>query len=332
MAQEAAEIPSVAARLLLDARPIARAAAALVERAPRFAVICGRGSSGHVGTYLRYLIETRLRIVASFAAPSVVTSYDRQPNMANGLFVVISQSGQSPDLVAALRAAAADGAITIGIVNDVESPVAKAADIVIPVSAGEEKSVAATKSVVNSMLACACLIGQAAGDRDLLAATMRMPDRLAAALSLDWSAWGETLGRSRATFVTARGFGLGPAREIALKVAETIGAPALAYSAAELRHGPRASVTSDTPVLALRQADATAPTIDRLRADLAANGARVLLAGGPASELPWIGDDHPTCDPICMLVPAYRSIEREARSMGLDPDRPPFLNKVTRTF
>ncbi|WP_293864059.1 SIS domain-containing protein [uncultured Alsobacter sp.] len=332
MAREIAEIPAAAERLLAQDDAFASIAAAIEASAPPFAVICGRGSSGHAGVHLRYLIETKLGIAVSAAAPSVVTSYRRPSALAGALFVVISQSGGSPDLVAATRAAEEAGALTLAFVNVVNSPVAQAARFVLPLAAGPEHSVAATKSVVSSMLAGARLVGEVAGDRALVDACGVLPGRLASALALDWSTWGHSLVEARTAFVAARGYGFGTAREIALKISETLRLPALGYSAAELRHGPRAAIAKDTPVLALRQADATGETVDGLVQDLRAAGEPIFLAGGAASELPWIGDGHPVLDPVAMLVPAYAAIEATARAKGYDPDRPPFLQKVTQTL
>ncbi|MHB2167674.1 SIS domain-containing protein [Alsobacter sp. R-9] len=332
MAREIAEIPEAARRLMADEASTDAAAGAVRALAPRFAVICGRGSSGHAGVHLRYCIETHLGIAVSAAAPSVVTSYDRPSALAGALFVVISQSGGSPDLVAATRAADKAGALTVAFVNETNSPVADAARHVVPLRAGPELSVAATKSVVSSMLAGARFVARIAGDDGLDRACAGVADRLDAAKTLDWSAWGRSLADARAAYVAARGYGFGPARELALKLSETVRLPALGYSAAELRHGPRAAIAADTPVLALRQDDGTAATVDGLVEDLTAAGEPIFCAGGPASRLPWIGDDHPVLDPVVMLVPAYAAIEAAARAKGFDPDRPPFLQKVTRTL
>src|SRR5262249_39849652 len=121
-------------------------------------------------------------------------------------------------------------------------------------------------------------------------------------------------------------------REIALKVAEILRVPTLGYSAAELRHGPRASITPATPVLVLRQNDQAATAVDELVRDLNELGETVFSAGGATGTLPWIGDGHPVCDPVVMLLPAYRAIEVVARGRGFDPDNPPHLTKVTRTL
>ena len=332
MADEIAEIPAAAARLLARRERIDAVAQNLRGREFPFVVICGRGSSGHAGVALRYLVESRLGLVVSTSAPSIVTSYRVAPKVARALFVVISQSGRSPDLVAATEAARAGGALTLAIVNDEASPVAGAAELVLPVAAGPERAVAATKTVVNSLIAGAALVAAWSGDEALGGAVDRLPQRLAAALDLDWSDWTADLAGASTPFVTGRGHGFGTIREIALKISETLRLPALAYSAAELRHGPRAAILPTTPVLALRQNDEVATGIDALVRDLRGAGIPVRMCGGPHGTLPWLGDDHPACDPIAMLVPAYRVIEAEARRRGYDPDRPPALSKVTETF
>jgi glutamine---fructose-6-phosphate transaminase (isomerizing) len=133
-------------------------------------------------------------------------------------------------------------------------------------------------------------------------------------------------------FVASRGLGLGSAREIALKLAEILRLPALGFSAAELQHGPRAALSSRTPVILMRLMDETAGTLDALAHELEESGIALHLCGGPRGRLPWLGDDDPATDAISMLVPAYRMIERAARAWGFDPDRPPQLSKVTETF
>jgi glucosamine--fructose-6-phosphate aminotransferase (isomerizing) len=332
MAREIAEIPALSETLLARGEPLAAIANRIAEARPRLVVLCGRGSSGHVGVYLRYLFETRCGLLVSAAAPSVVTTYLRLPDMRDTLFIVISQSGRSPDIVKATEAARSRGALTLALVNDESSPAAEAADLVFAIGAGTERAVAATKTVVLTMLAGAQLVATLAGDRELAEALRRLPTRLARAVSCDWSAWGDSLRGAPAAFVAGRGYGFGTAREIALKLTETLRLPALGYSTAELRHGPRAAITPATPVLVLRQADETAATADELVRDLRGAGGTVFAAGGPMANLPWLVDDHPVSDPIAMLMPAYRAIEASARRMGLDPDNPPHLSKVTSTL
>lgn len=332
MAREIAEIPERAAALLANDGATRAAAARIAQLDPRFVVLCGRGSSGHVTVYMRYLFEARLGVLVSTAAPSVVTAYRRRPDMRDTLFVVVSQSGRSPDLVMATQVARVSGALTLAIVNDEASPAAEAADLVVPIGAGPEMAVAATKTVALSMVVGAALVAHATDDADLRAACRRLPERLAAAVSCDWNEWSESLTEAPAAFVAGRGYGFGTAREIALKLAETLRLPALGYSAAELRHGPRAAISPATPVLLLRQNDEAAAAVDDLAAHLREAGDRVFIAGGPHGTLAWPGDDHPICDPIAMLLPAYAAIEAAARRRGLDPDNPPHLQKVTRTL
>lgn len=332
MGRETAEIPAAAERLLARTEEITEIVARIELTRPRIVVFCGRGSSGHVGVYLRYLFEARLGLLASAAAPSVVTAYRRPPEMRDALFVVVSQSGRSPDLVNATQVARKHGALTLAIVNDENSPAAAASELVLPIGAGAEHSVAATKTVVLSMIAGAQLVAALARDDDLTAGLRQLPQRMSLALDCDWSAWADSAARAAAAFVVGRGYGLGCVREIALKVAEILRVPTLGHSAAELRHGPRASITPSTPVLVLRQNDEAATAVDDLVKDLNEANETVFVAGGPAGTLPWIGDGHPVYDPVVMLIPAYLAIEAVARRRGFDPDNPPHLSKVTRTL
>jgi glucosamine--fructose-6-phosphate aminotransferase (isomerizing) len=332
MARETAEIPAATERLLARADLFAAIAGRIEQAKPRIVVFCGRGSSGHAGVYLRYLFEARLGLLASAAAPSVVTAYRRLPDMRGALFVVISQSGRSPDLVTATEVARKSGALTLAIVNDEHSPAAIASELVLPIGAGAEHAVAATKTVVLSMIAGARLVAALGRDDDLDDGLRDLTRRLSSALACDWSAWADSAAGAAVSFVVGRGYGLGCVREIALKVSEILRVPALGYSAAELRHGPRASVTAATPMLVLRQNDEAATAIDDLVRDLQGSGERLFVAGGAAQTLPWIGDGHPVFDPVVMLVPAYLAIEAAARKRGFDPDNPPHLSKVTRTL
>ncbi|HEX4158758.1 MAG TPA: SIS domain-containing protein [Rhizomicrobium sp.] len=332
MAQEIAEIPVVAERQLSQGYELRSAIQRIRSFAPRVMTFCGRGSSGQVGVFLRYLFEARLGMLVSAAAPSIITAYHARPDMQDALFIVISQSGLSPDLVAATARARELGALTLAIVNDAGSPAAQAAELILPIDAGPEHAVAATKTVVASMLTGARLVAALANDKQLEAALSRLPARFTTALACDWSRWTDALAAAPAAFVTARGYALAAAREIALKLTESLRLPALAYSAAELRHGPRAALTANTPLLALRPDDETAPGVDELVRNLQASGATVFVAGGAGATLPWIGADHSVCDSMAMLLPAYRAIESATRRRGFDPDRPQHLAKVTRTL
>jgi glucosamine--fructose-6-phosphate aminotransferase (isomerizing) len=332
MAKEIAESADVAARIIRN-RPATRAIAQRIGNgAAPLCVICGRGSSGHAGVFLRYLVEMRLHIPVSASAPSVITAFRAPLMLRNALFIVISQSGQSPDLVAATRSARTAGARTIAIVNATASPVAHAAEFVIPIEAGHERSVAATKTVIGSMAAGADLVAELTGDRSLASALERLPERLRRAQALDWSEIADDLAKASAVFVAARGLGLGSAREIALKLSEILRLPSIGLSAAELQHGPRAALSPRTPVIMMRIMDETAATVDAVANELREQAIALHLCGGPHGSLPWLADDDPITDPITMLVPAYRMIEQTARAWRFDPDRPPRLSKITETF
>ncbi|HEV7636300.1 MAG TPA: SIS domain-containing protein [Bradyrhizobium sp.] len=332
MAAEIREIPLIAARLLAEPDSIAAVADRIRHANPRVAVISGRGSSGNAGTFLRYLFETRAGLLVSTSAPSVVTTYRRSIDMRDAIFIVISQSGRSPDLVAGARSARESGALTIALVNDVTSPVAEACELTLPIGAGPELAVAATKSVLLSMVISAQLVASLTADHALSEKLEQLPQRFSQALGCDWSAWSGSLAAARAAFVIGRGFGLGPAREIALKIAETMRLPTLSYSAAEVRHGPLASASAETPLLVLRQNDGSSAMVDALIAELRARALNVFSVGDPDATLPWIGNDDPICDAMTMLLPAYATIEQAARDRGFDPDNPPHLTKITETL
>jgi glutamine---fructose-6-phosphate transaminase (isomerizing) len=332
MAREIREIPLTTERLLAEQDLVASVADRIRRADPRVVVISGRGSSANAGTFLRYLFETRAGLLVSTSAPSVVTTYRQSIDMRNAVFIVVSQSGRSPDLVAGARAARESGALTIAIVNDVTSPVAQACELTLPVGAGPERAVAATKSVVLSMVISGQLVASLTSDQGLSEKLSQLPQRFGDALSCDWSAWSGSFAAARAAFVIGRGFGLGPAREIALKIAETMRLPTLGYSAAEVRHGPLAAASAETPLLVLRQNDGSSAMVDALIADLRARKLNVFSVGDPGATLPWIGNDDPICDAITMLLPAYATIEQAARDRGFDPDNPPNLTKITETL
>ena len=332
MAREIREIPASAERLLAKRELIAAAANRIRQADPRVVIISGRGSSGNAGTLLRYLFEARAGLLVSTSAPSVITTYGQSIDMRKVVFIVISQSGRSPDLVAGAQSARKNGALTVAIVNDSTSPVALACELTLPLGAGLERSVAATKSVVLSMMIGVQLIASLTSDDALAENLKRLPQRFSDALTCDWSVWTGSLGTARAAFVIGRGFGLGPAREIGLKVTETMRLPTLSYSAAEVMHGPLACASSDTPLLVLRQNDGSSAMVDALIADLRVRKLNVFSVGDPSGTLPWIGNDDPICDAITMLLPAYATIEQAARDRGFDPDNPPNLSKITETM
>ena len=332
MAREIREIPTTAERLLAERDSIITVANRIRQADPRVVVISGRGSSANAGTLLRYLFEARAGLLVSTSAPSVMTTYGQSIDMRNAVFIVISQSGRSPDLVMGAQSARKNGALTIAIVNDLTSPLALACELPLPMGAGLERSVAATKSVVLSMVTSVQLVASLTSDDELNEKIKRLPQRFSDALACDWSQWSSSLAAARAAFVVGRGFGLGPAREIGLKVTEAMRLPTLSYSAAEVMHGPLACASAEIPFLVLRQNDGSSAMVDALIAELRVRKLNVFSAGDPTGVLPWIGNDDPICDAITMLLPAYATIEQAARARGFDPDNPPNLSKITETM
>ena len=253
--------------------------------------------------------------------------------MREALFVVISQSGRSPDLVTATEVARKSGALTLAIVNDEHSPAAAASELVLPIGAGAEHAVAATKTVVLSMIAGARLVAALARDDDLNDGLRHLPRGLSGALGCDWSAWADSAARC--------GGGVCRRPRIRARLRPRDRAEGLRNPAGAgpwLQRGRAAARPARLGHAGDARAGAAAERRGRRRrstissATCKAAGEQCLSPAARRSTLPWIGDGHPVCDPVAMLVPAYRAIEAAARRRGFDPDNPPYLSKVTRTL
>lgn len=331
MFDEAAESGAAIERQLdASAAEVTALARRLRQRPPSFVVTCARGSSDHAATYGKYLIETSLGRVVASASPSVGSVYAAGLQLDGALYLLISQSGRSPDLLANARAARAAGALVVALVNVVDSPLAELAEIVLPLHAGPERSVAATKSYLCSLAALAHLVARWRGDEALLAALAKLPHALQSAWTADWSALIDDLAEVRNLFVLGRGLGLGVAQEAALKFKETCGLHAEAYSAAEVRHGPMALVGRDFPVLAFLQPDPTEVGTLAVLEEFRARGARVWQAGG-SDGLALPVSPHPVLAPLLAIQSFYRAANALSLRRGYQPDLPPHLSKVTET-
>jgi glucosamine--fructose-6-phosphate aminotransferase (isomerizing) len=218
MHQEAGQSAQVVRQQLkTNAARMTALGARLRQMQPRAVVTLGRGSSDHAATFAQYLIETRQGVMTSSAAPSVSSLYHATPDMQGVVCLAISQSGKSPDLLTAIEGAKAAGAFVIVLVNDDTSPLAALADEVIPLGAGPEISVAATKSYIASLSAIVHLVAEWSQDEVLLAELNQLPDRLAKAWAADWSEAADVLKAAQNLFVIGRGVGFGVAQEMALK-------------------------------------------------------------------------------------------------------------------
>lgn len=331
MFREAAEAPQrVAAMLAANAAAVADLAAQLRAAPPAALVTIARGSSDNAATYARYLVETRLEVLTASVAPSVASVFAARPEMAGVVALTISQSGRSPDLIAAAAAAQARGARLVAMVNDAASPLAEMADVLLPLHAGAEISVAATKSFVASLAAIAQLVCDWSEDAAMAAALARLPDALTQAWAADWGGTVAQLASARGLYVLGRGPGFGAAQELALKLKETCGIHAEAFSAAEVRHGPMALIGPDMPVIALVPDDAGRAGVEAAIAAVRAQGAPVLAVGGAGSAVA-LPATHPALVPIVQTQAVYRLVEALAAARGRDPDAPPHLAKVTQT-
>lgn len=335
MHQEASQASDVVARqLAANATCIMRIVERLKASPPRAVVTCARGSSDHAATFAKYLIETRTGVLTSSASLSVSSVYAAPQALDGVLYLAISQSGKSPDLLASVRAAKQAGAFTLALVNDVASPLADMADEVIPLHAGPELSVAATKSYIAALSALTHLIAVWSDDQDLQSALSTLPDALARAWALDWSPAVDRLTSARNLYVLGRGLGFGVAQEAALKFKETCSLHAEAFSAAEVLHGPMALVKPGFPVLVFAQHDESLESVTEMAQSLTGRGADVLFAGAESAGAQGLQSiaAHPVLEPILMVQSFYRMANALSVSRGYDPDRPPHLNKVTETL
>lgn len=334
MAAELREAPAVVRRQKNLTQPIAELAARLRRSPPQVVVTCARGSSAHAATFGKHLIERRLGIPVAAAAPNIVTVYGERMRLKDQLLLTISQSGRSDDLAEFAATAKAAGALTVAIVNDVDSPLAAACHIVLPMAAGPELSIAATKSFVAALAALLRLTAAWTGDAALGAAIDRLPDRLAAAVELDWSSAVGVVARASSLITIGRGPTLAIAREAALKLKETSNLHAEAFSSAEFQHGPVALVSPLYPILMFMPTDAAASGMRALAADLLGKGAALLSAEygeETAGRLPVLAPDHPDADAVCLIQSFYALAIRIAERRGVDVNRPRHLQKVTRT-
>ena len=325
---------SDAVRALLRNGDRLDAACALLRDAPGPLTTAARGSSDHAVTAFKYVCEIVLGRPVASVGPSVASVYNAPLRLSGGVHLTVSQSGASPDIVALQAAASAGGARTMAVVNVVESPLAAAADLVIPLGAGQERSVAATKSFIASAAAMFAIVAGAAGDDELRAGLASLPDVLDLLETADVSPLADLLAASASCYVAGRGPGYGIALECALKAKETAGIHAEAFSTAELMHGPLQLVQPGFPVIVFvgndLSRDGTLDAIVRLRG----LGGVVL----PISTLPLEGGlmvpgtGHAASDALVFVAAWYRAVERAARALGRDPDRPANLRKVTETM
>jgi glucosamine--fructose-6-phosphate aminotransferase (isomerizing) len=334
LAEARAAADAVARQLGAHEDTYARLGAALRAAPPASVVTVARGSSDHAASYLAYLTMSRLGRLVTSLPMSLVTLY-KSPLAAKGAFVVsISQSGQSPDLIEPIRYFREGGAMTATIVNVVDSPLARAAEWVLPLEAGTESSVAATKSYIASLVAGARLVAHWQQDQTLLRALAALPEQLQEARDAGWDSAVNAFAQHDRVMVIGRGISHPIAQEAALKFKETSAIQAEAFSSAEILHGPMALIEEGYPLLVLATRGPALEGLVQRAADMRSRGASVVLAA-PASvaerDLTIPDAGHPDLDPILAIQAFYVLAAKLAVARGFDPDRPRHLNKVTKT-
>jgi glucosamine--fructose-6-phosphate aminotransferase (isomerizing) len=275
-----------------------------------------------------------------FATPSLYTIYGQPPRLDAGLVIGISQSGASPDVVSVLLEARRQGRPTIALTNDPNSPLAMASAAVLPLEAGEERAVAATKTYLNSLGAVALLFTALGDDAVAREELRRMPELLERQIALSFESAPpiEEYSRAIGATVVARGVNYGTAFEIALKIRELSGLLVEAYSPADLMHGPIAAIQPDWPVILVAPTGPARPSVEEIVEPLRERGARVIAVSDAAAvldrahtKLPLVPDVPEWLSPLTAVIPGQVTAMRLAEQRGLDVDHPAGLQKITLT-
>jgi glutamine---fructose-6-phosphate transaminase (isomerizing) len=336
MAREIAETGEVLARqFATNAEAVKGYGAEIRRRDIGLATTIARGSSDHCALYLKYLIEIVAGVPCASLGPSIASLYHARLRLNGALALSISQSGRSPDVVAMQEAAKRGGALTIALVNDVASPLATAADCLLPLNAGLERSVAATKSMIASLFAGANLVAEWREDHALKAALAKLPALLAAQTAPAPAAVVERVAATKSAFVLGRGATFAIAAEAALKLKETCAIHAEAFSSAEVLHGPAGIIGPGFLVIAFMPQDEAREGMSETLRRLGEMGAETIVIDAGQEDGPQAlaaaRADHPLLTPMAMIHRFYRVAEATARRLGRDPDNPPHLRKVTET-
>ncbi len=338
--QEIMSQPEVIARLLdRETGHIQR----IVVRLPAFdyALIAARGSSDHAATYAKYAWTTLAGYPVALAAPSLLTLYGTPPRLTGALVVGISQSGQSPDIVAVLEEGRRQGRPTLAITNDAASPLAAIADHVVELHAGQEKSVAATKTYMAQLIVMALFAAALSGDAQRLAALAQLPAAIQDTLRIapEVAQRVERYRYMEGSVIIGRGYNYATSFELALKLKELTYIMATAYSSADFRHGPIATIESGLPVFLVMPTGATFADMLDLAVKLAEQGAELLVISDAQQSLSLAKTALPLTlgtpewlSPLTAIIPGQLFALHLALAKGLNPDLPRGLQKVTRTL
>jgi glucosamine--fructose-6-phosphate aminotransferase (isomerizing) len=338
---ELREQPSALATLLEREAGHARDVAEAFRRDDiRYVLIASRGSSSNAARYAQYLLGRANRVPVMFATPSLYTIYEQPPRLDGAIVIGISQSGASPDVASVLAEGRRQGRPTIALTNDSGSPLAQQADHVLPLNAGDERAVAATKTYLNSVGAIALLFAAISQDAVALRELQEMPEILERqiALSLETLPPLDEYRDAVGATVVARGVNYGTAFEIALKIRELSGLVVEAYSPADLMHGPIAAIQPGWPVVVVAPTGPARPSVEELSVPLKERGARVIAVSDVEAvlrrahtKLPLVPRVPEWLSPMTAVIPGQVTAMRLAQLRGLDIDSPTGLRKVTLT-
>jgi len=341
LSDEIHEQPQVLARLLdEETRTAAQIAAAIRARDVRYAVFAARGTSDNAARYAQYLFGALNRLPVALATPSLFSIYRTPPLLRDALVLGVSQSGQSPDIVAVVEEGKRQGALTVAVTNAPDSPLGEAADHVLPLGAGEERAVAATKTYTAQLAALALLAVQLAGDGHRLAALQGVPAAVEQTLALEEriAAAAQRYAYATQCVVLGRGYNYATAFEIALKVKELTYIAAEPYSSADFRHGPVAIVERGFPAVVVAPQGAVYADMLALAGELAAREAELIVISeqGEALDLARTPLRLPVAlpewlSPLTCVVPGQLLAMHVTLAKGYDPDHPRGLKKVTET-
>jgi len=338
---EIREQPATLGRLLKEGRATAEAIAARVKAfAPRFVVIAARGSSDNAARYAQYVFGAHNRLSVCLATPSLFTFYEAAPSLAEALVVGVSQSGQSPDIVAVVESGRRQGALTVAITNRPGSPIAQAAEHTMPLLAGEERAVAATKTYTAQLCALAMLSVALRGEEAGWADLGRVPGLVEHAIELNVG-MDSRVARYRYAdhfVVVGRGFNYATAFEVALKMTEMSYLMVEPYSQADLLHGPMAMIDRGFPALLVAPSGRVLSDLAEVAVRLEGRGAELVAITDDAgilararTQLPLPTGAPEWVSPMVAVVPGQLFAVALAHTRGLDPDQPRGLSKVTET-
>lgn len=341
LSREIQEQPAVLQAVLeRQWEPVQALAESLRQRAPRYGVLAARGSSDNAARYGQYLLGAFNGFTVALATPSLFTLYQRPPCLKDALVIGVSQSGQSPDIVSVIAEGRSQGALTVAITNDTNSPLAQAAQTTLDLSAGPEVSLAATKTYTSSLMVLAMLSVAWAGDSERLEALRQVPAWAASVLE-DLPRVLKIAERYRymeACVVTGRGFNYATAFEVALKLKELTYIMAEPYSSADFQHGPVAIVEQGFPVLAVLPEGAAAPDMLAFLKGLRTREPELLVISSldealalAQTPLPLPAGIPEWLSPLIAILPGQMLALGLTLAKGYDPDHPRGLRKVTLT-